>query len=66
MTPAWAARVITVQLLGRDPNATELKWVEMVIRSVLPSDPDATPTRPHTLKDFPAPHGGHGSDPRAR
>lgn len=54
MDPGRAARVIATQLLGREPNDTELRWTEQVVRSVLPHDQDPTPRVP-TQRGFPPP-----------
>ena len=52
MNPRRAAWTIAEQLLGRAPDVHELRWVEMVVRSVLPQNEDHTPV---TLRGFPPP-----------
>lgn len=67
MHPVTAARVIAVQLLGRDPNRAELAWVQRVIQACLPRthDPDATPIRRvPTNPAFPPPYRGEPRLPK--
>ncbi len=53
MDPSRAARVLAETLLGREPNAAELAWVERVIRSVLPRTDEDDTRRVRTNQNWP-------------
>jgi len=54
MTPRAASEVIARTLLGHDPDAAQLAWVERVIRTVLPRGDEITSKVP-TQRGFPPP-----------